>query len=427
MTWNTVLDLDGAATLLVGGERKRMVIPGDLTGCVSLVTDFQGARIGVENVSGQVTAYAQIIEKQLREEGVIDDLAEVMVHAVDRRGGFAAVFYTAIPEEVALKYRGWAQQYQDHLFVYPLAAALLKFAQKSGLKDGALVFAHDNQVTVLVLRAAQVAAADSLQYAGELGSESGRIAQRIWAMCLENPADAKPVSPQFLILQDAWQASPDVELLRGAIAELAGADGADVGLTRIEELSGFLADLPLSIGQASALDRGLYYCKEGVPWLAAVLAIYLLVSLATGLHWLSQRNALQASLHEQKSGQIEGVSEKLKSAIMDARQLDPDLKRIRKMLDAREQVRLIPTIPDLLADIRAAASDSVQVTMVGAVSGKEGGLISISFRGKSLGDSFEAERSFIRELESRGYKVVKRDVNSATEGNMFKLSIIRSR
>jgi len=95
-------------------------------------------------------------------------------------------------------------------------------------------------------------------------------------------------------------------------------------------------------------------------------------------------------------------------------------------LEVRDRAKLIPEISTLLSDIRMAAADNVKVIMVGAVSSSEGGLVSISFRGRVVESSFEAERSFIRVLESRGYKVVKREVDSsATLGSTFKLSIIR--
>ena len=428
MTWNLMLDLGGVTARLSGAEWQSVKIPDDLTGSVRLVTDFQGARFGVENVSGQVTAYAPIIEKQLRDEGVIDDLAEVIVHAADRHGGSARVFYSVVSNDVIRKYRDWISAYSDFLLLYPLPSVLLRYARNSGLRDGALLFLHGNQVAVLALRSGQVVAADSLQYGGSQNVECSRIAHRIWSMCLENPYEAQSGLLEFVVSHDGGVAESSITLLCAAIEEAAppnSGSGSTV-VTREDDTAAILADLPLSIGLVPALDRGLYFCKRGVPWLAAILALCLLVAIAVGGYWYVQRNDLRASLAGQKAAVSSGISEKLLFAAKEAEQLDPQLKRIMNTLDARDRAKFLPEISTLLSDIRAAATDNVKVFMVGAVSSSEGGLVSISFRGRTVDSSFESERSFIRALENRGYKVVKREVDSSANlGSTFKLSIIR--
>lgn len=425
-----MLDLGGVTARLEGERWHKVNIPDDLAGSIKLVTDYQGSRFGVESIIGQATDYAPIIEKQLRDEGVIDDLTGVIIHSASRNGAFARVLYTAVPNEVNLKYKAMAQAHSDFLFVYPLPAVLLEFARRSNLYDGALLFVYGNQVAVLALRAGQVIAADRLQYTGSLSLEGARIAQRIWSMCQDSSTEVKAASLSFLVSHVPGLAASEVAGLCAALEDCAHKSPAEFAakVTRMEDHSVILADLPFSIGEIPPLDRGLYYCRRAVPWLTVGLAMLLLVALAVAGHWYSQRNMLEANLGKPQTQLSGGVSEQLARAVADAEQLDPELKRIRKLLDARERARLIPALPDLLSDISAAASDNVIVSMVGAVSSEEGGLVSITFSGKSLENSFESERVFIRELENRGYKVVKREVDSSiTMGGMFKLSIIRSR
>jgi hypothetical protein len=96
----------------------------------SILSDFDQAPFGVELVDVRTEFAAAVIEKKIRNEGLVDAEVHMVSHRVVSIGGGSKVFYTAVPLSTWQKSFSWAEQ-QNHVnLFYSVDGAMLHLCQK---------------------------------------------------------------------------------------------------------------------------------------------------------------------------------------------------------------------------------------------------------------------------------------------------------
>ena len=135
---------------LFEGESARVVpeFPR-LDGPAVVITDFGGALCGVAAVGGR-SAYAEaLIGRRLRDEGLIDGEARVLVHHVLKDGGGFQALYTAVPIDIWQRMMSWAQAQQETCLIVPQAAAMCQVLPRG---DQGVIFRHKRRLSLLLRR-----------------------------------------------------------------------------------------------------------------------------------------------------------------------------------------------------------------------------------------------------------------------------------
>ena len=94
-----VINLDNQWYIYQGAHLKQIDKPDELPNTNVILTDFNDAIFGLETVSGPVEHAAALIEKRLRDVGLLDGPSKIMVHNIRKIGDTAKVLFTDIPAD----------------------------------------------------------------------------------------------------------------------------------------------------------------------------------------------------------------------------------------------------------------------------------------------------------------------------------------
>ncbi|MDR1933985.1 MAG: hypothetical protein LBS49_00055 [Candidatus Accumulibacter sp.] len=111
-----------------------------------VLTDFGKSVSGVF-VAGDNSRYLDaVITRRLRDDGLIDGEARVLIHAVERGGSSHQVFYTAVPMENWQRLQSWAESRREHCLLIAHAGLMPRLM---GRGDQAVVFHCNREISLL--------------------------------------------------------------------------------------------------------------------------------------------------------------------------------------------------------------------------------------------------------------------------------------
>jgi hypothetical protein len=208
--------------LLFEGEAVRAVQEYPrLTAPALVLTDFGGALSGVSSVGGRSDYAEALIGRRLRDEGLVDGEARVLIHRRVKDGGGALCLYTAIPIDAWRRMQSWAASQKEHCLLIPQTEAMLRLLPK---EDQGLVFRCGRRISLLFQRR------DGLDYFSvlSLGDEKsellacvGTLARRLPERSLD-PARRAANLTWFSL--SAAGGSDEDEDLRAAFSEISGVE-----------------------------------------------------------------------------------------------------------------------------------------------------------------------------------------------------------
>ncbi|MDR1163717.1 MAG: hypothetical protein LBM17_07805 [Candidatus Accumulibacter sp.] len=136
-----ILFADGAARVVE--EYPRLDAP------TIVVTDFGGALCGVAPVGAQ-SGYAEaLISRRLRDEGMIDGEAKVVIHHSVKSSGDFQAFYTAVPVDAWQRMQAWARIQEEACLLVPLAAVMYRLLPRG---EAGVFFRHGRNIALLFSR-----------------------------------------------------------------------------------------------------------------------------------------------------------------------------------------------------------------------------------------------------------------------------------
>ena len=147
-----IINLDNQWYIMQGNNLQKIEKPETLTGSNIVVTDFQDAIFGMETVTGPVEHAGALVEKHLRDIGLLDGPSKIIIHETRKVGDTATVIFTAIPADTYTEYFEMVNKQQDHCLLVPLLSVLCKQADLDKPESQAVVFHHGRDYDLLVVK-----------------------------------------------------------------------------------------------------------------------------------------------------------------------------------------------------------------------------------------------------------------------------------
>jgi hypothetical protein len=186
-----------------------------------VLSDFGGALSGVSPVGGRSDYAEALIGRRLRDEGLIDGEARVLIHRRVRDSSGFLCLYTAIPIDVWRRMQSWAQNQKEHCLLIAQTEAMLRLLPKGG--DG-LVFRCGRRVSLLFRQRDGLDHFSVLSLSDDekdLLSSVATLARRLPERSLDPARSA--ASLDWFSLSGTGGADED-ETLRAAFSEISGVE-----------------------------------------------------------------------------------------------------------------------------------------------------------------------------------------------------------
>ncbi len=223
MEANVVLHLDGQWTLLEAGKRTQPVTDYPrLEAPAYVLTDFNGALSGVSVINGRADYAAPLIERHLRDDGLVDEETKVLIHHGARTLDGYQVLYTAVPTNVWQRLQSWAQAQPEHCLVIPQTALMYRLL---GNERPGVVFRSGRRFACLVRQK------NALTYASVLAFGDSEEYLRISIKALSDRIGEQLAEKKTIVgsLKTQWfsagrPASADESSLAAYLKECSGLD-----------------------------------------------------------------------------------------------------------------------------------------------------------------------------------------------------------
>lgn len=394
---------------------------------VRVLTDWHGAHAGVASVAAPtLEAAAARLEKQLREQGDIDEPAHVLVHQHVRRQGMVELVYTAVPMSVWQRYQTLADAAPRHVLWFDRVRVLRRWALVNGGASGTLVLAARDGFDVMHLAQGRIVGLQRVRCLHERAGNWREAARRVVAILCEQES-----RPDGLLLLQAPDSPAPLEELLAVLAPLrigqawseAPATGAMNGARpqRID-WGALLARQPLWSAASPLLHKAATWAGRWVrPAGWGALSLSMLLAAGAGLtHY---KAASVAAARQAQSGQAQSVWQELDAAVKQADRLAARQKDAAAWLHLRADNAALPDFFTVLLQLRVCLPEGMLIEEVGLVADKGEHVITVVGQAATLEGSLRDESAFVEALHNQGFRVLKRDMVAGAGQQKFKLSM----
>jgi len=374
------------------------------------------------SVPGNKRYASQILEKQLRDEGVLEEPGNVLIHGRCKSSG--DVFYTAPTIKQWMHYQQQEQDASDHRMIVPVAAVL--FRQLARISSGitAVVFQHGCNFDILVGNRRLLVGADQIRAFSHLetdmdgalsnvalalqelaGKEKVEIDQVRW-FCWrqeELDADSNLLSEDALALNLHEQLNLPVEIMSQDV----------VRIDRERIFRSSVGALMLPVGDRECVNdsvaKTLFVAEKSFP-----LVALLLVCVSMGLVFMSWQWNTATVLAGQEIKTIhqsinDGWQAQANQLLVNGERYDQS-KPVKDVMDFVEEMKGSSDVPDLrllLLDVQSASLiEGLRVTGVRMERGKkESSRVYIDGTATGgLGDTMVMVEKLRTAMAKRGYQ-----------------------
>ncbi len=333
---------------------------------VMVVSDFNHALTGVMSLEAKPSMAAPLIERRLRDEGMVEGETRLEISHLVRVGkGFQAL-YCAIPMIDWQNMISWAGSRSDHCLVVPL----LSVARRLLKPDQAVVLRHGNQVTFLTMDAHSIQHADTLAYSKDsagVRDAVNSLADRVRALLGQGqkPArvvwyalDAQPGQDDEALAASFAQASGmDVQLGNHRSLILASGDTIQSAMPEVA------AAAQVSDATTSRVSGLMLMAERALPMAAVLVAV-----VALGLFLLSWHGRSQAAERldsaQQMRTQAGSLEAKTRAQLATLKQDSDALQHTRMFVQRLANASRGQDLSEALVKIRQAARTWVRVLRV---------------------------------------------------------------
>ena len=438
-----LLELYGECRSISGANPVTQGLTESLQQCgnspVGLLTDWgAGAVFGISTVIGKANTAPALLEKQLRDQGVTDDIAHLLVHQTQTRMGSTELVYTAVPIKTWRRYQQLAVNHPQLLLIHDWVSALMHWAKTRSLSSGVLMVLHPQGLDVVVMEASKVRALDRLQVFKGEGNAWGRLDQRVMSMIQDldvidaGPNNTRPHSallivcrgsesfvPQILqglspvTVREVWAEAPDLvqpHLLNSSVQVLP------------MEWDTLTTTLPLRQAVNSPVDKAAAWSDRWAPAIGtAAFGLSCIMAITSAfMHYQTQVGLASISGNVQK---MQTVWQTLNTDVQQAEQLTAQQKDMREWVRQRVGSSKVPDMSLVLLHIKNALPPSMVIDEVGLVIDKDTHLVTVIGHADLIEDSLRSESTFAQALQLDGFTLKKRDLLMQDGQPKFKLSM----
>ncbi|MDI1229629.1 MAG: hypothetical protein PSU93_00570 [Methylobacter sp.] len=423
-----LLDLNGELSTLT--DVGALVLPGldDVPAPVRMITDYAGSAFGVEALNASLDQVSIVLEKKLRENGLIDGFSEVIIHQVSRIAGLSVALYTAVSVDTFLTYGRSCQAHKEPCHPIALAHCLYRYALSITGESTAVVLQHGRCVDfVLVNNGHAVAAERLLVYARDDDGDK-MVVQLLQAFAAVEKRGAELPAKVVWLVHDSASLEAEswfAEFKHRATfcsAELA-ADLPFYGNETVGISSGDQLFNALTVKDvlSNKTDQRLTLIADSVmPWLTGLAA----TACAVLLVW-NVVAYFQLSSVKQTVSQLEGSAEFTKIGQLHQAMLTAEAERSPMITESAKfaaelQKTRVRDVRRVMMDIRASLSDLVMIRRVEVINSEgESPSILVEGKGVEFPGAVRGEELLSEALRSKGYEVNKRSLEIKKNDNAF--------
>jgi len=384
-----------------------------------VVTDWRGeALIGTELLLSDADAAPAVLERLLRTRGDTDEQCQVLVHRSAALRGSTELVYTAVP---ATRWRDVQAQIAAMTrasLVFDWGRVLAHLARAEGRHCPVTLALHPQGADIAICRSGTLVLLrriPALDLATFLGSSRTALRDTLLPLLRDEAAGADAIAVQLIVLP-GLEESVLQELLAElpiTISRLVVPPGvvlpSRLSSMTSQDLAECVARLPVKLAVNPLLDKA-----ESLAWRWTPLAGTATLCLA--LLWLAVTYVSAAGVAEEREAYQEAAAAQQRSSSTVAAQANALLARseaqqaLAVWAQQRDRARITPDMTAVLAAIRDARPDALQVESVGLVADESGHLITLVARIDGVSDTLAVEERFASALRSRRFSLRKRDV-----------------
>jgi hypothetical protein len=357
-----------------------------------VLTDFGKSVSGVFVASGPSRYLDAIIARRLRDDGLIDSEARILIHAIERGGSSHQVFYTAVPAENWQRLQTWAQSQPEHCLLIAHAGLMARLLTG----DNAAVVFHCNREISLLSRQRGVLSYYSIM---TLNTRDDGLLETVGMLMRRVPV-AAGVRLRLRWYSFGEALSPELEHALRAQLAASGVTEPDYEAPRqAPEKSSLLRLLerPFQVVKLAANPapaKIAWLAESQLPRLGLCLA--LCAALLGGWGYLTQDEA--RSLDEEVARSRAAMRQTADAAVAEA--LAPDLAATRELIEAMANAQSAIDPHAFLLDLRAVATaNAVHILRVRM----EARSVTIEGRIEALGGRDDSLAAFLVALRRLGF------------------------
>jgi hypothetical protein len=363
-----------------------------------VLTDFGKSVSGVFVASDNARYLDTVIARRLRDDGLIDGEARVLIHAVTRGAGSHQIFYTAVPVENWQRLQSWAQSRREHCLLIAYAGLMPRLL--SG--DNTAVVFHCNREISLLARRQGVLSYCSVM---ALSTREADFLEAVGALLRRIPASVAGAGGAKLKLQ--WHTFGEAlspELKTALKAQLAASGLADARYATLPQTPGNAADAltilsrPLQATRLAANPwpaKFTWFAESQLPRLGACMALCAALLFALGGVALYQARSFGQEAERSRAVMRQTAEQ---TAPPEAR--GQDFAITRNLIDAIAQAQAAIDPHAFLVNLRAAATaNEVHILRVSM----EGEAITVEGWIEQKGGRDDALAAFLIALRRQGF------------------------
>jgi len=427
MTYMKLLDLNNKLSVFTELEALEVPALDDVSAPVRVITDYAGSIFGVEALNASLDQVGTVLEKKLRENGVIDGFSEVIIHQVSRVSGLTVALYTAVQVETFLSYGRLGKGHKEPCHYIALAHCLCRYA--ASIKDAsvAVVMQHGRCLDFVLVNNGNAVAAERLLIYAREGDGDKMVGQLLQAFA--NALKRGAVLPTKVVWL-AHDSIPDQSV--SWFTEFQ--QQATFCVVELVETLPFYSNEAVGTSSGNALfntltvkdtlnktDLRLAILTDGaMPWLVGGVAAVCLVLLV-----LNAVAYVQVGSVKNTVSQLEASSEFARIGQLHQAKLTADAQRPLVIKASAEfaadlQKTRIRDVRRVMMDIRVSLSDLVMIRRVDVLNSEgESPSILVEGQGIEFPGAVRGEELLSEALRSKGYEVNKRSLEIKKNDNAF--------
>ncbi len=339
-----------------------------------IISDFNNAIHGLETISGPVEHAKALVEKQLRDAGLLDGPGKILIHDTRKIGDAISVVFTAVPTELYADYFEKIVTQKDHCLVIPLMAVLTKYCLSIKEKNFVFVFHYEKQFDLIIVINGHIKVITRLTSYSESKAD---IKSTLSTLTTEiSHYTDKHNAPIISLYWASFKCSQaDLDFYQQNLSDSTGLDIKMLShQDRQIEHEKIKSSLPIISEHISENDAAnsfksqfLYKSEKILPLVAVIFFVLISLALATIWKWNTQISNYKSQINQSNKSQLEAQIDTIKQDLRDSNlkfSKNKHAKKISQWIYALDGIQIEADPKQLINDIGSALTKDIQVVAI---------------------------------------------------------------
>lgn len=429
-----IINLDNQWYLMQGKQLNTIDKPNILNGSNVILTDFNDAVFGVETVTGPVEHSAALIEKRLRDIGLLDGPSKIIVHDARKAGDTVTVLYTAISAEGYAEYFELINKQKDHCVIVPLLSVLMKQFDTNNHEGQAIVFHHNRQFDLLVMKDKRV---KKVSRYTSFSDDKEDVASIFETLSEELNNQNQGIDEQIKSVK--WfsflEKNEDIDTLVNNLGKLTGiniskASHSDIVFNDKEyktAMKGFYKNINFKDAANDTTSQVLFNSEKYLPLVASIFAVLLIGLLGIMFKWNGQIKNIERELSQSNRSQLEAEIRKINEDLVLSNkdfEKNKDAQKISQWLYNLNGLQSSPDPKKLVADIGKSLPEDVKIVGISLDSRNTPATVVLDgVIEKPLKLAMKDLENMSANLLNNGYKMLSNSSIEVKDNNDFRMTL----